>query len=739
MLNQYQVELIEAIVRGGIVIGEACPGSGKTRTMEEAVSRLINQENVSPSRIGVFTFSRKSAAEARRRITKTIIPDISEEELKALESGSDEAASDVWGEADPKREMIRNWVCTIHGLSFRLLKANGVKVRMPDKKQGWEVQNIIKDGIKELDWDESPKSVWYWISQAINNMVDLRNAKGWFHLDLNDQQARNMAELYRRYITFMNNHGLVDFDMMQAKVVELIRNDMAFCFKLSKMFDYIFVDEAQDNNDLQNVIIRALAQNANLVMIGDVDQALYSFRGAVPDVLRSIENATRLNLPINYRSTVRIVESSARLIAYSYGEVSCKENVQIAEQFRLSQVNGIDEGQYSTVATHTAGCSGISDEMERLRELNTNPGQTSANFLKPFQSRPDAPLGNEISFVETKDFQGLVSEIVALIGDDTKDTAILSRTRAECAAIHTGLVAAGIPAINHSGGLLFGSPHIRKVIAYAMLACDYNGARDNLEILTEIANVASVNFVAPMTRRRHSPTCTAKPWQDCGCPIVIKEGEGPCHTRFYGAKAIEEAGSWQGILDQRRERNRGGYSSLNSKGASDLVQFVERLSHVKDNAYGVLTNIIEDSVKPWLMAEEGLSDEDLAENGKAEDFALLLEMAETGMTLEQFLDKIEWLSKQAQSSNNAVNIGTIHWSKGAEFDRVIVNLTRCPLTPPKQDPEKLPVGRPPTTEEERRLAFVAVSRAKSECFVVNSLDWLGQPMKRSQFISELKG
>ena len=695
MLNKHQQLLVDSTFAGGIIIGEACPGSGKTRTMEVAVSELI-ESGVNPSRIGIFTFSRKSAAEARRRIAQTIIPDISPEELKALEEGSDEAASDIFGDSDPRRDMLRNWVCTIHGMSFRILKANGVKVRVPDGKLKWEIDAIVKDGIKELEWDESPRSVWRWIGIGINNMISPAISKdAYIRAGLSRDQAYNQAILYQRYIKFMRSNQLVDFDMMQADLVHLIRSKQ---IDISGMFDYVFIDEAQDNNPLQNEIIAALTTEASLIMIGDVDQSIYAFRGSKPDVMRQFDNAVYLNLPINYRSTQKIVQTSAKLIANSYND--------------------------------------------------------DKSFLKPFQWRPDAPIGSNPTFTLTEDFDELTSEIIELIeqrncdvcggsglvdsetgsaisnemawrggaiecsncSDETRygDIAILSRTRAECAAIHTSLVAAGIPAINHSGGLLFGSLHIRKVLAYAHLACNYNNARDNLEILSEIANVSSGSFRMPYSQG-------------------FRQKGDWSHVRFYGRKSIEKAGNWQGIQDQQyvgkvNERN----------GAKDLVSFVTTLEKYLEDARLAINIIIELSVKPWLAAEEGLSEDDLSENGKLEDFALLLDMCEPDMSLEKFIDRVEWLTKQSQNSRSeAVNIGTIHWSKGAEFSRVILNLTRCPIKPPPSDPNKLPTGRPPTIDEERRLAFVGATRAKDELMVVASQKWLDQTLGISQFIGEM--
>jgi DNA helicase-2/ATP-dependent DNA helicase PcrA len=87
--------------------------------------------------------------------------------------------------------------------------------------------------------------------------------------------------------------------------------------------------------------------------------------------------------------------------------------------------------------------------------------------------------------------------------------------------------------------------------------------------------------------------------------------------------------------------------------------------------------------------------------------------------------------------SESVIIGTAHFAKGQEHPKVICNVTRLPIIPPKHLPGHLPMGRPATIEEERRLLYVMVTRAKEECCVVASQEWNGQPMQRSRFVEEL--
>lgn len=692
-LNPYQQKVVEALEGPQVV--EAVPGSGKTRTLEYRVAHLL-ASGADPAHIGVFTFSNSAASEARYRIARTLWPDSTPDELAFFADPfkNKDMFGEDWIDSDPRRQMLVNWVCTIHAMSLRLLKEMGEKINVLSDRHQWEANALIKDSLAEMRWKEAVDSVKAYISMAILNLVEPARAEAFYSNLLAGTdvawRARDLAEIYRRYHDFCRVRKLVDFDMMQAMVVKKLRYDPVWRKRAQQKFDYILVDEAQDADYIQAEILWTLAENSqNVVFVGDVDQSMYAFRGARPSVLREDfasrwPTVRRFSLPVNYRSTHSIVRAAAQLISFNY------------------------------------------DGPEDI-------------YLKNFQALETAPEGMPLTYTEVDTFDALCKEIAVMVIENPSAYFVLSRTRAECAAIHTELVRQGIPAINKSGGMLFGAPHVRKVLAYAMLACDYNGARDNLEILSEIANVASIDFRAPFTKRNHLPGCTNnRGWVDCGCPTVMIEGQDCVTARYYGEKAIQEAGSWRGIQAQCYEKNRGGFLTPRAKGAQDLVQFVERLEALRDDARACLNLIISDSIQPWLEAEHGDA-ADLAENGNMEDLTLLVNMAKPGQTLEQYLEEINRLSQGGKgcSENESVILGTAHWAKGAEREKVICNITRLPIMPPKQRPGCLPMGCPPTIEEERRLLYVMITRAKSECYIVAAREWNGQDVGPSEFIAEL--
>lgn len=697
-LDEHQAKIVANLGRGPHV-AEACPGSGKTYTLEHLIAAMLSS-GVDATRIGAFTFSVRAASEMRRRIAKTIWPDISDADLEYLtepNAGSEgRSARREWVDDDPRRSFIVDWVCTIHALAYRLLRRAGYEFGVLSGRDEREAKELVKDTLLELDWEESPRSVALWISHAILSLVEPNGSERWF-ANMLDQlggpvwTARNLEEIYKRYMAFLKSRNLLDFDLMQARVIWLIRNNPAFKKDIQGMFDYILVDEAQDTSPIQTEILFTLAEKTrNIMLCGDVDQSMYAFRGAVPSVLREDfkeywGETKRFVLPTNYRSTQAIVKSAAKLISNNYG---------------------------------------LEDD-----------------YLKPFNWKSDAEAGADIETSTFLKFDDLTQEIAKTILETGNPGGwfVLSRTRAECAQIHTRLIESGIPAINKVGGLLFGAPHIKKVLAYARLACNYQDSRNNLEVLKEIANVATIHFKAPMTRRRHVETCHAKPWENCGCPILIEESIDYSHARFYGQKSIEKAGNWNGVLAQQSDRNRGGYPTLEAKGSQDLVYFVHRLEALSGDALSTLNTIIHDCVLPWLAAEEGVTNDDLAENGKAEEFGVLTNMVVIGETTEQFLSRMDGISsRNGQDESKSVLVGTFHWSKGSERPNVIVNVTRCPVIPPVQEAGKLPVGSAVDIQEERRLAFVGITRAKDRVFVLQSTEWDGRDVPISLFLAEVK-
>jgi superfamily I DNA/RNA helicase len=712
--NDAQRSAINNQAQGACLI-MAGAGSGKTTTMVETVINMI-MNGVDPSRILFVTFTSKAAAEARIRIAKAVWGDsISKQELDFLgnqfknqtpveELNAEIVLNRSWVEANPIRKMLIDWTCTIHAMSKRLLEAGGVKLSVlggnqrDGMKHKWYVDQMVKDILDEYEWKEcGPKHMMAYISYGIQAMINNSEAEDFYaelledYPDVRQDAPAIFAEGFKRYISYMRQHNLVDFTMMQIDLLKQLRDNPMFLRNLQNKFDYIFVDEFQDTDWVQFEIINSIADGAkNITVVGDTRQSIYRFRGAVPEIMEEEfpeqwkDNLKRFYLNINYRSTRTIVRETDNFILHNY--VGREEIVGRSE------------------------------------------------------ARPDAPEGKPLEYAEYGDFEDMASGIVDAVVDQGNpgDWFILSRTRAECALIQMEFIKRKIPAVNLSGGKVFADKHVRQVLGYAKLACNYKNARDNVEILSDVAPCASNRFLSPQTRRRHEPNCrNDKPWVDCGCPVIIREGIDNTPNRFYGAKSVEEAGSWKGIIRQQDEKNKGGYPSQASKGARDLVYFVERLEESKNDALQVINMIIEESVLPYLMHEEGLDTGDLAESSKMEDFDVLRSMYKPEMTLEQYLGEVESLTEVMDcNEDESAKIATVHAVKGLESKCVAVNMTRMPIIPPVRKEGVPPVGIPNTIADERNICYVAASRSQEELYFFAATNWNGMDVGRSEFVAE---
>lgn len=774
MLNEYQQKVIDETQGEGVVVVQAVPGSGKTKLIEVLVSHCITKKNVRPQRIAVFTFSRKSAAELRRRIYRQLFSEEEREKMPERQEWIENADWEnngeemkAWSLQDERVRFLLHQVCTLHGMCFRLLKEfykDSKELSIFGNQWEQQVSKMFSEMLLEWKLQEPLSTLYHWIGQAELAHLDY-NEKAktiqWFDqqlfkqgyaqdkMELRNCRAKQLATCYRRFSMFCNKNNLLSFSKMLAETLHLIETSPTFAEFIANRFDYLIVDEAQDTDPIQTQIVWAMSRSLEkdirgkgLIFVGDVDQTMYSFRGANPSVIGSwvddywsrFTTVRRYNLPINYRSTREIVNVSKHLIS---------------------------------------------------RHYLANP-----LYEKPFLPWPGAIQGQPIVFTSHPSLSKMIlyARQTYILDPPFDSWFILSRTRAECCEIHLHCIANGIPAINHSGVLLFDLPHIEKVIAYAKLACNYRGtARNDLEIVRQVSNVSSIFFKAPFDRKKHE--CGEKS-EKCNCPILLRKDVDYCPTRYYGQAILEKhnkSSLWRSIVEQQSEvfsswepidqkhpgkKRKISFPSGHAKAARDFVEFVNKIESLKKDASSALRTIIYESVLPWYCYQLGSRNMVREENNsldsskyletQEQDFITLLSIVHFGWTLEQFLDHVEMLREKKndeKEGSDRVHIGTFHWSKGAESENVIVNMTRLPFlsssTPLSSAPPTypLPVGHvaiepPPNChdrgkqeeteyEEERRLFFVGMTRAKKKCILMQALEWQLSSVSTSCFINEI--
>ncbi len=293
-LNPAQREAV--LHEGGPLLVLAGAGSGKTRVLAYRVAYLVRGRGVPPDRILAVTFTNKAAGEMRERIAQLVGERVAE----------------------------RIWVGTFHRICGRLLRRWGERIGLSPRFVVYDEEDqraAIREALRRLQLDERrvpPAAVLAAISGAKNEGVALpdyeRRATTYFeHL---------VVAVWREYQRVLGEHGALDFDDMLLETLRLFETCPDVLAACQERFLHILVDEYQDTNPVQFRLLSALAaRHRNLCVVGDVDQAIYGWRGAdIRNILefeRDFPDARVIPLEQNYRSTRTILEAAEHLITHN--------------------------------------------------------------------------------------------------------------------------------------------------------------------------------------------------------------------------------------------------------------------------------------------------------------------------------------------------------------------------------------------------------------------------------------
>jgi DNA helicase-2/ATP-dependent DNA helicase PcrA len=251
-LNEQQIEAVKHLNGPALVV--AGPGSGKTRVLTHRVSYLIRECYVPHDAILCVTFTNKAAGEIKSRVGELL-------------GGSYKLP----------------WSGTFHSVCSKILRKSGYKNGVAPSFVIYDTddqKSLIKAIIRDFGVDSkkfNPYSVLATISSAKSELIDPVSydgySKGYFQ--------RTVSTIYYEYQKRLKKNNALDFDDLLVETVDLFRKVPEELDKYQSMFMYILVDEYQDTNKAQYVITKILSQkHRNLFVVGDMSQAIYSFRGA---------------------------------------------------------------------------------------------------------------------------------------------------------------------------------------------------------------------------------------------------------------------------------------------------------------------------------------------------------------------------------------------------------------------------------------------------------------------------
>ncbi len=586
------------------------------------------------------------------------------------------------------------WIGTFHGLANRMLRAHHRDAGLPHTFQILDSQDqlaAIKRLLRALGVDDEkfpPKNLQHFINGA---KEEGRRAAD---VEAGDDYTRRMVELYAAYDEQCQREGVVDFAELLLRSYELLLRNQLLREHYQARFRHILVDEFQDTNALQYRWLRLLAGNSAVIFaVGDDDQSIYAFRGARVANMAAFERELRvanlIRLEQNYRSHGNILECANALIAHN--------------SRRLGKDLWTDAGEGEPVRVHE-------------------------------------------SLTDAQEAQWLVEEIRGLVGEGWSRSAIavLYRSNAQSRVIEHALFSAGIAYRVYGGLRFFERAEIRHALAYLRLLENPDddgaflrvvnfpargiGAR-TLEALQDTARASGRSLFATLPAiggaaagklgafarliERLRADTRAMPLTELVGHVV----EGSGLIAHYGA---EREG--QDRIENLRELVNAAAVFLADEGIGRDVPASFGVSGVADAARGDAAGAASDAPE----GPEGVG----AMMGAAQEPRVA--------PLAAFLAhaSLEAGENQAGEGSDAVQLMTVHAAKGLEFDAVMVTGLEEGLFPHENS-----IAGPEGLEEERRLMYVAITRARQRLYLSFSQTRMlhGQTRYsvRSRFLDEL--
>ena len=663
-LNPEQLAAVTLPATHALILAGA--GSGKTRVLTTRIAWLLQTGQVSPGGILAVTFTNKAAKEMLTRLSSMLPVNV--------------------------RGM---WIGTFHGLCNRFLRAHYKLANLPSAFQILDTQDqlsSIKRLCKQFNIDDErfpPKQLMYFIAGC---KEDGQRAKD---VAVRDEEMRKKTEIYALYEEQCQREGVVDFGELMLRSYELLRDNAPVREHYQRRFRHILIDEFQDTNKLQYAWIKMLAgqgadgsadptmPGGSVVAVGDDDQSIYAFRGArvgnMADFVREFGVTHQIKLERNYRSFGNILDSANALISHN------------------------------------------SKRLGKNLRTEAGPGE------------PVRVVESPTDFAEATWFVDEVKQLVR-DGSERKEIALLYRSNAQSRVMETALFNAGVPYRVYGGLRFFERAEIKHALAYLRLLENPNddtsfmrvvnfpprgiGAR-SIEQLQDIARASGCSLNDAVS------AVAGKAGANLGAFVakidVLREQTTGSTLREIIELVLQHSG-----LEEHYKTEKEGQDRLEN--LAELVNAAE--SFVGQEGFGrdaVALPVDELGASMGFAApgrslsqspaSQGLDAGRLLDEPLPEFLAPDSETGETLSPLVAFLTHaaLESGDNQAKAGQDAVQLMTVHSSKGLEFDCVFITGLEEGLFPHENamsDHEGL--------EEERRLMYVAITRARKRLYLSHS-------------------
>lgn len=426
-LNSQQYDAVTQMGSPLLVLAGA--GSGKTRVLTNRIAYFV-ANGIHPANILAVTFTNKAAKEMKERINKMVSDD----------------------------EISKAWIGTFHSICARILRQDieQLTVTSPEgKKRHWtrnftifdetDSVNVVKQAIKSLDLDPKiyvPKTIKYKISEEKNQKKFARD----FNTQALNYRDEKIGQIFAKYEEIMERNNALDFDDLLLFTVLLLEQNLEVRQYYYNRFKHVLVDEYQDTNQTQYQLIRLIAEGPfkesrdktidsendvadfrkdfesgirSLTVVGDVDQSIYSWRGADFKIIigfqKDYPGADLIKLENNYRSTANILKVADAIISNNSERIektlyATKEDGEKITVFEAQ--DELEESQY------------IAAEIQKLVSKGHRLQEIAVLYRTNFQSRAieEAFLRRNIPYVivggfrfyDRKEIKDLISYLKVL-------------------------------------------------------------------------------------------------------------------------------------------------------------------------------------------------------------------------------------------------------------------------------------------------------------------------------------
>ena len=688
LLDGLNPEQRRAVCHGeGPLLVIAGAGTGKTQMITRRIAWLIATRRARPSEILALTFTDKAAQEMQARVDQ-LVP---------------------YGYTDAT-------VSTFHAFGDRLVREFALELGLPTDTRVLarpEVVIFLRERLFEFSLDEyrplgdptrflgalaslfsrckdedvSPQSFLDFAASLARRSLETGDTVG----DPDEvaalgQRAKREGELagaYARYQELLREAGLIDFGDQVSLALRLLRESPASRLELQRRYRYILVDEFQDTNRAQSQLVELLAApHRNITVVGDDDQSIYKFRGAaISNILEFRRNHPRsrqIVLRRNYRSRAPILDASHRLIHFN-------------DPDRLEIRNGIDK-----------------------RLVPVRRGKET-----PIRHLPFATGSEEADWVARE----IAARVAA--GARARDFAILVRANADADPLLRSLNLCDVPWRFSGTSGLYARPEVRLLLAFLRTIADLSSSVDLYALAaSDVYGLGGPDLTAIVnTARRRNRSL----WE-----------------------VVEELTRQPGLLRLTNETR-----ATLEKLVADIRRYTD-LAHERP-AGEVLYRFLRDS---GLLSRLASTDSVAAEEA-LQNIARFFEIVRSQTDLLPD-DRVVFVARHLQTlidagddpataevdpEADAVAVLTVHKSKGLEFPVVFMvglvdgrfpaRTRREPLALPTElVTEELPEGNA-HLQEERRLFYVGMTRARDELILTHAVDYGGRRARRvSQFVLE---